>query len=154
MASLEIICDIILVSILSLYIWMVVSSQVKILIVFCLKCLRRGPACSWLLQCSSFSVLFRQFYPTCGGLPSSPMPLDVWRVATVVTAYIFVAWLGCLADDYKSGGLSGVGVVSLGAALGGNAPEMDGKATQRMCPVLVTRTVIVGFFPWIQLCRR
>ena len=80
--------------------------------------------------------------------------MDVWRVAPVVTAYIFVAWLGCLADDHKSGGLSDVGVLSLGAALGKNAHGVDGKATQRMCPVFVTRTVLVGFLPWIQWCRR
>ena len=62
----------------------------KTFIAFCLKCVRGGHKCSWWWPCSSFFVCFRLFFCTCGSLPSLPRPLDVWIVAAVVTACIFV----------------------------------------------------------------
>ena len=44
----------------------------------------------------------------------------------------------------------GVGVISSGAALGRIAYGMYGQATQRVCPVLITRVLNIGCFAWTQ----
>ena len=85
---------------------------------------------------------------------SSAMPLDVWRVARVVTARISVGVVRMFAGDDESGGLrhlqAGVGVLLLGAALGRIAPGVHGNAVQRLCRVLITRVVLVECLLWVQ----
>ena len=104
-----------------------------------------------------FSVLFRLIFCTCGGRPSSPMPLDVWRVAPVVTACIFVRvakifgwwwrlWRTMVSPTRRWRRL-------VGSRTRKNCSGVYLKATQQMCPLIITGIVLVGCLPWIKWCR-